>query len=139
MTLVGHNPELPGVRASQNWNELKQILQQHRFFIHTAKPQLEDGYNTATLEAMAAGLPVLGNRHPTSPIVHGVSGFLSDDPAELNIYARQLLEDRDLAAEMGRAAQRVVTEQFSGEAFRVGMMRAIAAAQSKCARTSSVG
>ena len=37
----------------------------------------------ATVEAMAAGMPIIGNRHPDSPVEHGVNGFLSDDPAEL--------------------------------------------------------
>jgi hypothetical protein len=129
VTLVGHNPEIPGVAPSRGWADLKETLSHHRFFIHTADPHLEDGYNMATLEAMAAGLPVLGNRHPTSPITHGVDGFLSDDPVELNRFARLLLENHALAAEMGRAAQRTVSERFSAESFRSGMMRSIARAQ----------
>ena len=73
LTLVGHNPELSGVRASQGWSHLKEILRHHPFFVHTAHPDLEGGYNMATLEAMAAGLPVLMNIHgpehlnPASP------------------------------------------------------------------------
>jgi glycosyltransferase involved in cell wall biosynthesis len=129
VTLVGHNPEIPGVRASWRWTELKEILRRHRFFVHTAEPRLEDGYNMATLEAMAAGLPVLGNRHPSSPVIHGVNGFLSDDPVELNALARGLLADRELAGEMGRAARQTVLEQFSGEAFRASMLEAIRTAQ----------
>lgn len=136
VTLVGHNPELPGVRPSSNWAGLKEVLQRHRFYIHTANPNLEDGYNTATLEAMAASLPVLGNCHATSPIVHGVSGFLSDDPEELRAYARRLLSDRSLAGEMGRAAQKTVVEQFSGEAFRAGMSQSLKKAQMKWQKTS---
>jgi Glycosyl transferases group 1 len=131
VTLVGHNPELPPARASGNWAELKDILRRHRFFIHTAHPQLEDGYNMATLEAMAAGLPVLGNRHPTSPIVNGVNGFLSDSPEELNVFARELLADRELAAKMGRAAQQTVYANFSEAAFRSGIMRSMEKAQEK--------
>jgi len=111
--LVGHNPSIPGVAASDNWQHLKEILQSHRFYIHTAAPKLEDGYNMASLEAMAAGLPILGNRHPTSPVKHEVSGFLSDDPDELHKYARMLLEDRNLAALMGEQARKTVTEHFS--------------------------
>jgi hypothetical protein len=65
ITIVGHNPELPNARVPAGWTDLKRTLQHHRFFIHSADPRLEDGYNMATLEAMAAGLPVLGNRHPT--------------------------------------------------------------------------
>ena len=138
VSLVGHNPEFPGVRASSNWVELKQILSRHRFFIHTAEPGLEDGYNMATLEAMAAGLPVLGNLHPSSPIIQGVNGLLSDDPAELNLFARGLLADRGLAGEMGRAAQRTVRDQFSGAAFREGMLQAIQVARGKWQRSQTV-
>jgi hypothetical protein len=138
MTIVGHNPELAGARASRDWNELKRTMSRHRFFVHTARPELEDGYNMATVEAMAAGLPVLGNCHPSSPVKHGVNGFLSNDPAELNACARRLLEDRSLAAEMGRAAQRTVAEKFSGAAFRSAMRDAIAEAQAKAAATEVI-
>jgi glycosyltransferase involved in cell wall biosynthesis len=131
VTLVGRNPGMPGVRPARQWGELKEILSRHRFFIHTANPCLEDGCNMATLEAMAAGLPVLGNRHPGSPVTHGVSGFLSDDPAELRGLAARLLEDRELAARMGREAQRAVAAKYSPEVFKVGLCNAIATAQRK--------
>jgi hypothetical protein len=115
--LVGFNPDIPGVLPSRSWDDLKEILSSHRFYIHTAHPELEDGYNMATLEAMAAGLPVIGNRHPSSPIEHGVDGFLSDDPGELNQFARLLLADRELAGRMGGAARRKVAERFSLDKF----------------------
>lgn len=129
VTLVGRNPGWEGVAPAADWADLKEIFRQHRFYIHTADPEMEDGYNMAMLEAMAAGLPVLSNRHPTSPIEHGVSGFLSNDPAELRAYARRLLDDRELAGRMGRAAQRLVAEKFSGAKFREGFRRAIECAQ----------
>jgi hypothetical protein len=129
VTLVGHNPELEGVQPASGWDGLKEIFQRHRFYIHTADPLLEDGYNMATLEAMAAGLPVLGNRHPTSPVEHGVSGFLSDDPAELRGYAERLLADRALAARLGAAAREAVGKQFPGARFASGLRRSIEAAQ----------
>lgn len=131
VTLVGRNDDLPGVKPARDWSDLKQILSRHRFFIHTAHPALEDGYNMATLEAMAAGLPVLGNRHPTSPIRHGVSGFLSDDPAELRACAERLLDDRELAARMGEEARKTVAEKFPVEKFRAGLLRSIEAARQK--------
>jgi glycosyltransferase involved in cell wall biosynthesis len=111
--LPGKDPNMPGVSAANEWNDLKKMLQSHRFYIHTAAPGLEDGYNTASLEAMAAGMPVLGNRHPGSPVEHGISGFLSDDPEELRMYAGILLENRELAMKMGRQAQNTVIERFS--------------------------
>ncbi|MHC4324557.1 MAG: glycosyltransferase [Planctomycetota bacterium] len=129
--LVGHNPDIPGVNAAENWDDLKRILQSHRFYIHTARPGLEDGYNTASLEAMASGMPILGNRHPGSPIEHGVSGFLSDDPDELRKYAGLLLEDRDLAAKMGRKARKPLIEHFSLSRFKEDFLKSIETARSK--------
>jgi hypothetical protein len=129
--IVGHNPGMPGVTASKSWCDLKKILQCHRFYIHTADPNLEDGYNMATLEAMAAGLAVLGNQHPTSPIKHGVSGFLSDDPTELRKYAQMLLEDRNLAKLMGCEAQKTVKEQFSMSKFKMAFLKSIETARRK--------
>ncbi|MBF0134431.1 MAG: glycosyltransferase [Magnetococcales bacterium] len=136
VTLVGDNPDMPGVHPSKNWEDLKTILSHHRFFIHTAHPQLEDGYNMATIEAMAAGLPILGNVHPTSPVEHGVSGFLSDDPTTLNQYAHMLLNDRDLAMRMGNNARQYVAAHFSLSQFAAHFQQAIenAMATSKTAR-----
>lgn len=131
VTLVGHNPDLPGVEAAKNWDHLKAIIQAHRFYIHTADPRFEAGHNMAMAEAMAAGLPVLGNRHPTSPIRHGITGFLSDDPAQLQRYAKMLLADRELALLMGRQARQTVVERFSLTRFRHGFLRSIEIARRK--------
>ncbi len=131
--LVGHNPDMPRVTAARNWDDLKKILQSHRFYIHTVEPRLEGGYNMATGEAMAAGLPVLGNRHPTSPIKHGINGFLGDDPKELRKYARMLLEDRNLAVLMGRQAQETVREYFSISRFKNAFLQSIETSRRKWA------
>jgi glycosyltransferase involved in cell wall biosynthesis len=129
--LVGHNPNMSGVVATESWDHLKTLLQEHRFYIHTADPKLEDGYNMSTIEAMAAGLPVLGNPHPTSPVKHGLSGFLSDEPEQLRKYAKMLLEDARLAQLMGQKARETVMEQFSVSKFKNNFERAIAATRSK--------
>jgi len=131
--LVGHNPDMPRVTAAKNWDDLKEILQSHRFYIHTADPRLEGGYNMAVGEAMAAGLPVVGNRHPASPIKHGVSGFLTDDPKELRKYAKMLLEDRNLAVLMGQRAQKTVREYFSLSRFKNAFLQSIETARAKWA------
>ncbi len=131
--LVGHNPDMPGVSMSEDWGHLKSLLQSHRFYIHTADPRYENGYNMASLEAMAAGMPILGNAHPGSPIRHGVSGFLSDDPEKLRRYAVGLLGDRDWARRLGAEARRVASEEFGTERFTVAISRAVEAARRKCA------
>jgi glycosyltransferase involved in cell wall biosynthesis len=85
----------------------------------------------ATLEAMAAGLPILGNPHPTSPIEHGVSGFLSDDPAELRACAQRLIEDHGLAQRMGEAARQTLMQKFPVEKFRAGFQASIEQARNQ--------
>lgn len=133
ITVVGHNPDMPGVQPSASWTDLKETFSRHRFYIHTADPRFEDGYNMATLEAMAAGLPVLGNRHPTSPVEHEVSGFLSDDSAELRGYALRLLADRELAGRMGQAARETIAKRFSTR-FKQDFMRSLEFARWKWQR-----
>ncbi|MHC4478550.1 MAG: glycosyltransferase [Planctomycetota bacterium] len=129
--LVGHNPDMPGVAAAESWDHLKQILRVHRFYIHTADPRFEDGYNLATIEAMSAGLPVVGNRHPSSVVKHGISGFLSDERDELRKYAKMLLDDQRLAQLMGQKARETVMEQFSVAKFKSNLERAIQTARCK--------
>jgi glycosyltransferase involved in cell wall biosynthesis len=132
--LVGHNPDIAGAQAATSWDELKELLAAHRFYVHTAHPELEDGYNMATLEAMAAGLPVIGNVHPSSPVEHGVSGFLSDDPEALAGYAAELLADRERAQRMGRAAREAVSERFHVSHFRTGIRASLERARAKYPR-----
>ncbi len=132
--LVGHNPDMPEVRPSESFDELKALLSEHRFFVHTAHSALEDGYNMATIDAMACGLPVLGNRHPSSPVEQGVSGFLSDDPRELAECAKRLLADPELARRMGQAARETVREHFSIARFKRDFEHAIDRARSKFKR-----
>jgi glycosyltransferase involved in cell wall biosynthesis len=108
---------MPGVEPSRSWDDLKSLLSRHRFFVHTASPQLEDGYNMATLEAMATGLPLLGNAHPSSLIEHGTNGFVSNDPEQLAGYARKLLETPELARSLGRAAKETARSRFSMAGF----------------------
>ncbi len=126
--LVGHNPQL-GAAAARGWDDLKQQFASHRLFVHTADPRYEDGFNMAMVEAMAAGLPVIGNAHPTSPITHGADGFLAERPEEAREYAAMLLSDLNLARRMGVAARRTAVERFSPESFRRGIRGAVQTAK----------
>lgn len=117
ITLIGHNPGVWTSERARSWDHLRQLLASHRFIVHTVEPALEDGYNLALLEGMASGLPVIGNPHPSSPVEHGVSGYLSDDPAALREYAGQLLADRERARRMGLAARDAVRELFAVPKF----------------------
>ena len=81
---------------------------------------------------MAAGLPIIGNEHPSSPIKHGVSGLLSNDPAELRRHAETLLGDRELARKLGQAARQTAEKMFSRRQFVVQFALDRASATAPC-------
>ena len=131
--LVGVNPDRPGVSPADGWNDLRDQLRRHRFYVHTATPGREDGYNMAMLEAMATGMPVLCSAHPTSPVEDGVSGFVANDGAVLRDGAKRLLADRALAARLGAAARRTVQERFAMSDFLAGWRELLREAQERFA------
>lgn len=131
VTLVGENPGIAGAEAARSFQHLKDLYRVHRFYVHTASVDLEDGYNLATLEAMASGLPVLGNRHPSSPVETGVSGVLSDDPAALTAAAHAWLADPEAARRAGEAARETVRQQFPRKVFAVNFARAVQQARER--------
>ncbi len=130
LKIVGHNPELPGVMPAQGQSGLREMYRSHRFYLHTARFDFEDGYNTASLEAMATGMPVICNAHPSAPVINGINGFVSGDFADLHQRARQLLLDRPLAAKLGAAAREYVREHHALEPFRNKWNEAIEQARS---------
>ncbi|MBI3817709.1 MAG: glycosyltransferase [Planctomycetes bacterium] len=132
--VVGHNPGMPGAVPAQDYEELLTYYRTHRFFIHTARPGLEDGYNMASAEAMAAGMPVLGNLHPTSHVEHGVSGFLTKTPDELATHAETLLNNRDLALSMGARARDRILQIFPVARFVDRLEHAIKTAKAQYAK-----
>ncbi|MBO8151917.1 MAG: hypothetical protein DRP91_07060 [Candidatus Neomarinimicrobiota bacterium] len=122
--IVGHNPDLPGVKAASNIYELRELYRKYRFYVHTARYDYEDGYNNASLEAMATGMPVICNEHPTAPIIDGINGFISSDPYELKQKALALLKDKELAKKLGKNAREYVKEHFSFAKFKTGWEKA---------------
>jgi glycosyltransferase involved in cell wall biosynthesis len=62
---------------------------------------------------MGTGLPVIATQSPTSPVIDGESGFISDDVNYLRWGIRQLLDDPELASKMGENGRRAVLQQFS--------------------------
>ena len=112
VTLVGHNPGVIGSVPARSFAHLKDLLRVHRFYVHTSDPELEDGYNLAMLEAMASGLPIVGTPHPSSPVRHGVEGFLAEDAGELPASPPSAGRCRAGGGD-GRAGRARVAELFS--------------------------
>ena len=80
---------------------------------------LAEGFGLTVAEGMWKGRPVVASRIGgiQDQISHGTTGILIDDPTDLEAYAsavRGLLEDRDVAAAIGRRAQERVREEFLG-------------------------
>ncbi|HXB74135.1 MAG TPA: glycosyltransferase [Candidatus Acidoferrales bacterium] len=80
-----------------------------------------DGIPNVLIEAMAVGLPVITTPVSGIPelIQHGINGMLAppEDPCELANALQRLQEDPDLAARLGRNAQRTIAQRFDGEIF----------------------
>jgi len=74
---------------------------------------------TSLLEAMACGTPVVSTATCMIPdiIEHGVNGFISNDEAQLRGFVDTLLEDRELADKLGKAARTTIEEMFSEQDF----------------------
>lgn len=110
--VVGRNPKIPGAKPASSWEELRKLYSSCRAYLNITR-EPEDGYNLATLEAMASGMPVLTLRHPTSPIEDGFNGMVAEDTKELIEKGRVLLQDWNLARELGRNAQQTIIHKFS--------------------------
>jgi glycosyltransferase involved in cell wall biosynthesis len=131
LLLVGNNPDISGVEPARDWDHLRHLLRTHRFYLHTSDPNLEDGYNLALLEAMGTGLPVVATCSPTSPVVDGHSGFISDDVGYLRWGIQQLLNDPQLAFQMGERGRQLVLERFSVSRFLESWHEAIGEARAR--------
>jgi glycosyltransferase involved in cell wall biosynthesis len=90
-----------------------------------AMPTFREGFGTASLEAAAAGKPVVttGATGVIDTVVNGVTGMVvpvGDAEALAKAIAR-LLEDPELARSMGEAGRRRALENFRPEAIWAGL------------------
>jgi glycosyltransferase involved in cell wall biosynthesis len=115
--IVGLNPSLSFSEPAPSWEDLKRMYRSYRLFLVTNREGVEDGYNTATLEAMATGMPIVSTKHSTSPVIDGDNGFISDDLSYLRGKIKLLLRDRQKAIRLGGNARRTVSEHFSLQPF----------------------
>jgi glycosyltransferase involved in cell wall biosynthesis len=74
---------------------------------------------TTLLEAMACGCPVVSTATCMIPqiIKNGYNGFISNDEDELHKYLVNILNNKELANELGRNARKTIIEQFSEDRF----------------------
>ena len=123
--LVGDDLQDPEAKPAGSFEELVRIYRTHRCLLHVTRQEWEDGYNLSTLEAMAAGMPVVSLANRTSPLTDGVDGFTSDDPEVLRGRLQELLNDRDLARAIGERGRETVAKKFPIERFAENWREAI--------------
>ncbi len=78
------------------------------------------GQQVKIVEAMAHSLPVIAliNVADSSPIQHGVNGFIANNAEEFAQYCLQLWQDRKLCETMGIAARNTIDQQFSPQVIK---------------------
>lgn len=110
--LIGENPDIPGCQVSKGWDDLKKAYRENRLFINTTMPPWEDGYNLGLLEAAATGMPLVSVSNPTCPITDGVDGYVPDGAKEMRKRVKELLDNQNLAAEIGGRGKEMVIQKF---------------------------
>ncbi len=80
-------------------------------------PSAQESFGLASLEAMAAGVPVVASRVGGIPEVveDGTTGILADDLERMIEAVQELLADGARRCRMGRAARRVAVHRFAQE------------------------
>ncbi len=116
-TTLGLNPRIPEARPSRNLEDLKEQMRHHRLLLHTTVEPWEDGYNFSLLEAMATGMPIVALTHSGSPVRDGINGFQADRVEDLRAHVTSLLDNRQMALEMGASSREIVAREFPVDRF----------------------
>jgi hypothetical protein len=111
LMLVGMASQELGGAGEVPQFELPGVMAAHRFFFN---PIRHTSLGMAVIEAMMAGLPVVGlaTTELVTVIDSGRNGYVDTRLPNLLRTMRELLRDRGLAAEWGRAGQRDARERF---------------------------
>jgi glycosyltransferase involved in cell wall biosynthesis len=101
-----------------------QIMGEIDLLVHSAD---NESFGRVVVEAMAAGLPVVGVRGGgVGEIVeHGQTGYVAerDDPQDLAAGIEQLVRDPQRRAAMGEAGRKRAEQKYSLEACAAGVMK----------------
>jgi glycosyltransferase involved in cell wall biosynthesis len=68
---------------------------------------------------MSVGCPIVTTATTSMPefIKDGVNGFITNDPVVMKERLKELIEDHDMASEIGAAGRKTVLEQFGQQQF----------------------
>jgi glycosyltransferase involved in cell wall biosynthesis len=109
--------ETPGLsKMADNTDHLKQLYQNASVFLNTT---LWSSCPFSLLEAMSIGCPIVTTATTCIPefIENGKNGFVTNDPVTMKKYLEDLIEDKDMALEIGAAGRETILEQFGQQQF----------------------
>jgi glycosyltransferase involved in cell wall biosynthesis len=112
LDLIGMDTEKLGGLGEILHSQLPDFIRSYRFFFN---PIRYTSLGLAVIEAMMAGLPVVGlaTTEMTTVIRDRHSGILHTDIAYLISGMNQLLENRELATRLGAEGRKVAMERFN--------------------------
>lgn len=117
---IEHAVSLPRVISLEQFSEYLSVARAYVQHSVTALDGDMEGTPVAILEASSAGVPVISTRHAgiSDVVVDGETGFLVDehDVMGMSKYMTVVLEDEQLARELGASGRTYVMENFSREA-----------------------
>jgi glycosyltransferase involved in cell wall biosynthesis len=128
LDLCGIDTEELGGLGDIKYFGLHERMAQYRFLY---SPMRYTSLPLAVIEAMTVGMPIvaLATTEVPSVLRDGVHGFISNDNETLVRGMRCLLEEPELAAEMGRNARQLAEARFGLERFRAEWNEALVAAR----------
>jgi glycosyltransferase involved in cell wall biosynthesis len=140
LDLIGMGSEKLGGLGEVPARDLQRVVGRYRFMY---SPIRYTSLGLSQLEAMAAGCPVvaLATTEVVQAIENGVSGYISTNPAELIDRMELLLDQPELANELGRAARASVSTRYGIERFAAdwrALLSAMAAPRSSLTPTGSL-
>ncbi|MCJ8208684.1 glycosyltransferase family 1 protein [Mucilaginibacter sp. RS28] len=115
LDLIGHGNGTLGVRDA-SFEQLPYLLSEYRFVFSPVR------YSTSCqqlYQAMMAGAPVVGLATVglSTVVTDSSTGFVSTNVNQLIRSMQQLIDDRDLAGNIGKAGQQVAKDRFSLQRF----------------------
>ena len=103
-------------KNADNVNHLRTLYRSASVFLNTT---LWSTTPFSLLEAMSVGCPIVTTATTAIPefIENGVNGFITNDPKVMRKYLEDLIEDKDMALEIGAAGRETVIQQFGENRF----------------------
>ena len=115
--IIGNNQGLSNAIKPSDHCEFAELFSKGKIYLYTIKQPFGDGYNTAMLEAMALGIPIVTVENPSSPIKHDVNGLVGKNANELIKHISSLLGNESKRRYLGLNAKATIEQKFSHHNF----------------------